>query len=100
MDLEQLKLILETLKSVGSDAKWLVILYFSKEFAGTLIGYALAFTGIFLAAKTIRHGINSATFGGNVMQALGYDRDDTTSTTKTNLVLDLIRRLKNADAKG
>ena len=49
MDIEQLKLILETLQSVGHEAGYLAALYLWLQFAGSAFGY-LCTAGVLLGA--------------------------------------------------
>ena len=59
MDIEQLKLILETIQSTTGDAKHVLIMFLSYSGLKMLIGYVLTGLGIWFSYKCVRSLLNN-----------------------------------------
>lgn len=68
MDLEQLKLILETIEQAGGGAKTLALVYFAKE----LVVSALGFGVVAYAIKTIVGAIQAGFLSIEIGRIFGY----------------------------
>ena len=68
MDLEQLKMILETLRDAGNGAWWIAVMYFARD----VIGYLLFFSFGVGALWTARKIVQSFSFLEQLKAAAGF----------------------------
>lgn len=59
MDLDRLRLIMETLAALGGDAKQAVIWYFTLHYGTHVLTWALGITGAIIVVRTVFHGIKA-----------------------------------------
>jgi len=100
MEIEQLKLILETLQGVGHEAGNLAVLYLWLQFAATTIGHLLfaAFLGVaaYLIYKGIRMGTGADVceqFIREMRDQLGTGIHGTLTTDERNRTMTALRKL-------
>ncbi len=72
MNIDQLKLILETASGLGNGAQNVAYFWLTLQLISTIAGWALGFYAITQAAKVIANIITSVSFAGEAMAAAGF----------------------------
>lgn len=94
MDIEQLKIVLETVKGVGDSTLTVVGLWLARDFVITLLGYGVAIFGIKKAAELLTQLVCKTAFHHRLMDEIGtsiYLNDE-----EQREIIELIRKGKAA----
>lgn len=92
MDIEQLKLILETVKGAGDAALTIVGVALGKDLLLSLVGYSALFYGIKSAASVITILIHDNAFKARLMEEI--DTSVYLTPAEENRLIELIRKGK------
>lgn len=96
MDIEQLKLILETIKAAGQGAQTFALLWLLKGFITTVISWTGAVLIFLIVAKLIKWSINITSFACDIANIIGVPTERVIYGTRlNNAIIDLIG--KNRD---
>ena len=83
--MEELKLILETVSSLGGSAKWLFIAYLGKELFIYVLGFGCLFTFLFTLGKIIGKLIEGLSLTEKIKAQMGFSGELTGSQKQTIL---------------
>lgn len=85
MDLEQLKLVLEAINSVGGEAKEFGFWWLAAKTIPAFLWFAFGMTAVIVITRTINHGVRASCGAYDIAQEVGHqvhcywDHGDTVS---------------------
>ena len=71
--MEELKLIMATIQTMGKDAQILAVIYFGYQLVKFVLGMGTVIFAIIVIAKIIKKAINDNSFGSQVGKLFGVD---------------------------
>lgn len=98
MDLEQLKLVLETIQSMGGDAKEFGIWWLACSVIPNVLLFVFGIVTVWAAMKTIRHITNLMNASYKIAESLGIYVLGTWTGMDTKELLQKVQELKDKGA--
>jgi hypothetical protein len=94
MDLEQLKLVLEAINSVGGEAKEFGLWWLAARTIPAVLWFTFGMTAVVVITRTINHGIRTSFGAYTIAEEVGHRVFMDWDARDTQSVLEEIRRLK------
>jgi hypothetical protein len=92
MNIEELKLVLETVQGLGESAYWVAVMIIAKGYFDSVLTITTVVVVILFINKTIRYIIGRFSFGEQIKAIMGYRGEFLPS--EKNKVLKILRNFK------